>query len=267
MSKYRKVDPSIWNDMKFNSLTVSGKLAFLFLLTHPHMTPVGAMRANLVGLSHEVEGVSEKAFREALAKGMVKVDERACFVWLPNFLKYNTPENPNVAMAWGRSMQDIPECPLRVELLQHVKDFLKGYSEAFQELFRKGLPNGIGKQEQEQEQEQEQDKTYMSSGWVKPEKILELYHLNCPELPKVKVFSETRKQKTKARIKEKVKNNNGQDSSQEGYWNGFWRYVQESDFLCGRVKPTSGREKPFIANYEWLVTKSNFVNVIEGKYH
>jgi len=51
MSRYRKVDPRIWNDAKFRSLDDQGKLAFFFLLTHPHMTAIGAMRASIPGLS------------------------------------------------------------------------------------------------------------------------------------------------------------------------------------------------------------------------
>ena len=48
MGKYRKVDPKIWNDEKFRELSDSAKLLFLFLLTHPHMTPLGAMRATVL---------------------------------------------------------------------------------------------------------------------------------------------------------------------------------------------------------------------------
>ena len=56
---------------------------------------LGAMRTSIPGLSAELgmdaEGFAE-AFREALTKGMAKHDERASFLWLPNFLRYNRPE-------------------------------------------------------------------------------------------------------------------------------------------------------------------------------
>ena len=41
--KYRKISPCIWNDAKVRELSDKGKLAPLFLLTHPHMTPLGAI--------------------------------------------------------------------------------------------------------------------------------------------------------------------------------------------------------------------------------
>src|SRR4030095_519357 len=54
MARYRKIDPRIWNDEKFRELTDDGRLVFLFILTHPHLTNLGAMRANIPGLAYEI---------------------------------------------------------------------------------------------------------------------------------------------------------------------------------------------------------------------
>ena len=152
MAKYRKIDPRIWNDKKFMAFTDQGKLAFLFGLTHPHMTSIGAMRATIEGLAREI-GWEEAAFREAfgqpLAKAMVKADERVGLIWYPNFLKYNKPESPNVIIGWGSALDYLPECDLLSEALQHVKAFVEGLPIAFREAFAKTMLN----QEQEQEQE------------------------------------------------------------------------------------------------------------------
>jgi len=158
VSRYRKIDPRIWNDAKFRELSDQGKLAFLFILTHPHMTSLGAMRGSLSGLATEL-GWSEKAFRdafgEAFAKGMLEHDEKASFVGVPNFLRYNGPESPNVVKSWVAALDLIPECALKSVLLQRVKRFTEGLSEGFgkalPEVFRKAMP----KQEQEQEPEHE----------------------------------------------------------------------------------------------------------------
>jgi hypothetical protein len=161
MGRYRKIDTRIWNDAKFIALSDKGKLAFLFLLTHPHMTSLGAMRATLPGLASELRWDAEafgEAFREALRKGLVEHDDKACFVGLPNFLKYNGPESPNVVKSWSESLDLIPECDLKSRLLNRVKGFVeglsKGFAEALPEAFAKGMPNP----EPEQEQEPEQDK-------------------------------------------------------------------------------------------------------------
>ncbi|ACL06264.1 hypothetical protein Dalk_4586 [Desulfatibacillum aliphaticivorans] len=159
MGKYRKVEVAIWNDKNFREFSDSGKLVFLFLITHPHMTSLGAMRASQNGLADELgwqPKAFSKAFEEALSKGMVKYDERACFVWLPKFLKHNGPESPNVVKSWGKALDMLPECVLYYELLQHVKR----YTESLSEGYRKALPKDFSKAmpNQEQEQEQEQDK-------------------------------------------------------------------------------------------------------------
>jgi hypothetical protein len=157
MSRYRKIEARIWNDAKFAALSDRGKLVFLFLLTHPNLTMLGAMRATIPGLAAEL-GMDAKAFRqafgEAFAKGMVKHDEAAAFMWLPNFLRYNKPESPNVVKAWPHALELVPECALKHELNQQLKAFAEGmtegFSKAFTEAFAKTMPN----QEQEQEQKQ-----------------------------------------------------------------------------------------------------------------
>ena len=83
MARYRKVDPRIWNDAKFASLTDAGKLVFFFLLTHPNMTALGAMRHSIPGMAAELRWGLEafrQAFLEAHSKGMVKHDEKASLV-------------------------------------------------------------------------------------------------------------------------------------------------------------------------------------------
>lgn len=159
MSRYRKVDPRIWNDAKFRALSDQGKLGFFFLLTHPHMTGLGAMRATLPGLAAEI-GWSEKAYREAfadaLSKGMVENDEKAALIWLPKFLKYNPPESPNVVKAWPKWLDFLPECPLLSRVVASSVAYLevmtKGFAEALPEAFGKAMP--IHEHEHEHEQEQ-----------------------------------------------------------------------------------------------------------------
>lgn len=171
MGKYRKIDPKIWNDAKFRALSERGKLVFLFTLTHPHMTALGAMRETIPGLASEY-GISEEAFREAFQeasqKGMVEIDEVASFICLPKFIFYNKPESPNVLISWASVIDLLPECDLRIKHLQRVKAFAeglpKGFTEVLPEAFTEALPKDYAKgaskpiPNREQEQEQEQDK-------------------------------------------------------------------------------------------------------------
>lgn len=181
MAKYRKIETRIWNDGKFCDLSDDGKLLFFFLLTHPHLTALGAMRISVAGMAGELNWTLErlsKALGEAFRKGLVKYDEKALFLWLPNFLKYNPPESPNVVKSWEQSLDYLPECHLKQQLISHVKSRVEslsgGFREALGEAFRKSMAN----QEQEQEQEQKQDQEPKQEQEQKEFKINVVEHLN-----------------------------------------------------------------------------------------
>ncbi|WP_037471604.1 hypothetical protein [Sinorhizobium fredii] len=167
MSHYRKIDVRVWNDAKFRALSEDGKLAFLLLLTHPGMTSLGALPSHANGLAHILKW-STKRFAEALSEsldqGMVEYDEDEGLICLPNFLRYNQPENPNVVKAWVSSADMLPECELKTETLSRAyaslqrrpKSFQEAFIERFGEQFAKPARNPMPNQEQEQEHEQEQ---------------------------------------------------------------------------------------------------------------
>lgn len=149
MARYRKVDPRIWNDKKFMELSDDGQLLFLFLLTHPNQTALGAFRTTISGLADEKGWLTERlteSLTESLSRKMVLHHKRASCVWLPNFLKYNRPESPNVVKAWGAAADLIPECDLKIQCLRKSKDFLKGFPKGFQEAFAKAFPEGLPKE-------------------------------------------------------------------------------------------------------------------------
>lgn len=171
MSRYRKIDVRIWNDAKFLNLSRDAQFIFLFLLTHPGMTALGAMRASVPGLAAEIKQDLEQfreRFAELIRNCMVEYDETVSYVGLPNFLKYNGPDNPNAVKSWSSALDFIPECRLKLALLTRAKacaesrgkgfsavlpePFLEPLAEQFPESFADGSPN----QEQEQEQKQEQ---------------------------------------------------------------------------------------------------------------
>lgn len=162
MARYRKISPSIWNDTKFRALSDSAKLVFFMLLTHPQTTAIGTMRAFQQGLAPEM-GWSEKAFREAFRevteKGMAVCSEKDGLIWLPNFMKHNPPENPNVLKSWSASLDYCPECALKSKIYENVKAFAEGFGEAFAKAFAEAFRVPLPNQEQEQEQEPELNKT------------------------------------------------------------------------------------------------------------
>jgi len=168
MSRFRKIDPRVWNDEKFRRFNDRGKLAFLFVLTHPGMTALGAMRASVAGLAAEL-GWLEKKFRDALKPAveehMVDVNEEALFIGLPKFLRYNEPEGPNsVKKAWPAALDLIPECDEKNRLVVRCRSYLDDRTQEFKDALGDAIwdafkvPSEMPCHIQEQEQEQEKEK-------------------------------------------------------------------------------------------------------------
>lgn len=168
MARYRKIDPRIWNDAKFSALSSEGKLLFLYLLTAPAMTMIGAMPMRASAVAEELGFDSKRyaiRYQELSQMGIVEYDDRGLF-WVKNFLKYNAPDNPKVVISWGNVLDLLPECPLLKKVLKSAQNHClqrgEGYAEAFKKSFGNGMaygmPNPMPYQEQEQEQEQEQKK-------------------------------------------------------------------------------------------------------------
>ena len=174
MALFRKIDPRIWNDEKFRSLSDDARLTFLFVLTHPNLTALGAMRATVPGLAAEI-GWKPRRLRAALValseRGMIEIDEAASFVCAPNFLRYNEPTGPNsVIKAWPNALNLIPECGGKTALVARCRQYLVQKSKEFRDfigdtiwdVFRDvpgdgpGQPSPIQELEQELENESEQ---------------------------------------------------------------------------------------------------------------
>ena len=173
MARYRKISPHIHNDQKFRTCTDDAKLLLFVVLTHPHLTALGAMRATPAGLAAELAW-SEPRLRKALGQltehGMLEVDEGASFIAAPNFLKHNEPEGPNsVIKAWPAALELLPECRGKQLLVMRCLAYLEGLSDAFRhaipdaiwDAFRDAIldarpdPSPIQEQELEPEPEQE----------------------------------------------------------------------------------------------------------------
>lgn len=168
MSRYRKLEVRTWSDAKFMQLSPmppSGQGLWLYLLSGPHTGPIpGLFRTGRAAMAEELNWdikAFDKAFGEVLAQGMVKADFESKLVWIPNAIKHNKPESPNVVRNWGKEFDLLPECQLKTEALIELKSFIdalgegykKAFKEAFAEYLAKPLPKTMPNQEQEQEQE------------------------------------------------------------------------------------------------------------------
>ena len=180
---YRTILVRMWGDEKFNRLSPlppSGAGLWIYLLTGPHSNQIGFFRAGEMMLAEELGWelkAFRKAFRECFDEGLIKTSpdySKDRLIFIPNFLKINFPQNPNVVKSWDHVWRLIPECQLKLEVWHHIKTIMeskdkesKAWSKAFIETCRKpslkplrkpfGNPLGNLSPNQEQEQEQEQE--------------------------------------------------------------------------------------------------------------
>lgn len=96
--------------------------------------------------------------------------------------------------------------------------------------------------------------------------ILDLYCKILPELTPPKSWDGARASCLRARWNEKLFNSEKTShSGQTEYWEGFFKFIRKSDFLMGKVEPKNGH-RYFQADLAWIVKKTNFLKIIEGKY-
>lgn len=300
MARYRKIDVRIWNDEKFSQLSDTAQLAFLYVLTHPTMTSLGALRSSPENLAGEKYGWSDnakdlrkgflKAFQELFSKGLLKADCRG-LIYAPNFLKYNSPESPNVIKAWKGSLDLLPECELLFEVIKSTDRFVsglsKGFQEAFKETFKEALTKdfGEGSSKAMPNQEQEQDIYIPSKDGIvetdvptsaQPQKTENTSNgIPCPYTEITAAFNEilgpylgmckkltdSRKKAVQARWRECIKDGDfdTQDSGIE-YFKRYFNYIKNQSFLTG------SNDRNWRADFDWIFKSQNYTKICEGKY-
>lgn len=142
--RYSKVSRRMWNDEKFRALSApqpNGQSLWQRLLTGPELTNIpGLIPMNDAGLARALrwplEGFLE-AFAEVQAQGMAEADWDAGLTWVPNAIKHNEPESPNVVLSWTTAWEELPECDLKVEAWQHLHSYLNAKGESWVAAFEK----------------------------------------------------------------------------------------------------------------------------------
>lgn len=121
--RYDPVDRRMWGDAKFQSWDgppPNTRYLWIYLLTNPHGTGVrGVLRTSVEGIAAELGWsvrATEKCMQKLVADGVVKLDKRACVVWIVNRLRHDMPQRPHIVEGWRHAWAEIPQCPLKDEI-------------------------------------------------------------------------------------------------------------------------------------------------------
>jgi hypothetical protein len=138
MSRYRKIEVRTWSDDSFKALTPlppCGQALWFFLLTGPHTGPIpGLYRAGRAAMAEELNwdlDDFDKAFKELVDLSMVVAEFGSKLIWLPNAIKHNKPESPNVVRHWRVELDLLPECPLKRRALDEMRAVLMEIGPAY----------------------------------------------------------------------------------------------------------------------------------------
>lgn len=297
--KYRKISTHIWNDEQFRELSNDAKFIFIFVLTHPMTTSLGALRGNVPGLAFELNmelKAFEEAFQEVLDKGMAEYDPKAGFLWFPNFLKHNSPESPNVVKGWAAGFKSLPECALKTELLFNTKSLICCLSEGFQKAFEKafGEPcvkaianQGAGNREQGtgikaeentspggdvgapaegKKDDSSQVEEKAEEPKPEPEKVLGPKVPDCPHNKIAEAYNRILPMlpqvKSLSDSRKKVLRAawRAHEARQSvEWWEAYFKLVLQCPFLLGQ-------KKDWKAGFDWLLKPANMVKVLEGNF-
>lgn len=104
------------------------------------------------------------------------------------------------------------------------------------------------------------------------QEIVDLYHERMPDNPRVRVLDDARKKAIAARWRAAARLETGPfgySTVEDGVssWREFFEVCNDSDFLTGKAAPGFGRDKPFIADIDFLMSPKGFKGCLENKYH
>lgn len=105
-----------------------------------------------------------KAFQEVSGQGFAEADFEAPLIFIPDAINSNHPQSPNVVVGWGKTLSEIPDCDLKLEVWRSLKQVVDGLGKAFQKAFTEACGKPSLNQEQEtRKQDTEKDTALRAS--------------------------------------------------------------------------------------------------------
>jgi hypothetical protein len=151
MRDYGRVYSSFWQSPEIRALPEDARTLALYLLTTPHGNLLGCFRLPdayaAEDLQWPIERVAE-GFRKIVESGFATRDEATKWLFIRKFLKWNPFENPNVAKAAAKALDQVPAGELKsllalaiLEFGQHLGEGLRKGCETLAEPYRKPDPD------------------------------------------------------------------------------------------------------------------------------
>jgi len=138
MGRYTRLSTRFWNDLKLNN---NERLLFFYAVTSPHSNSIGFYVLPKLYIMHDLEWSRQRLarpFSKLLGMGLIKYCDKTSTILIPDFLKHNSIQNENQAIAAVKTFRRIPEGSLHDDFMNCIKQ----YAEPFIKLFEGHLPKG-----------------------------------------------------------------------------------------------------------------------------
>lgn len=270
MREYGKIKSSTWADEKFQALSGDARLLFIYLQTSDHTNLVGCFRLHLGYIMADLNWSEAKAklsLTECLQQGLIKRCDKTGWTFIINFLRHNQFESPNVAKTAIKFADAIPSSlPFYSCFINALQQFGKwvpeDYSKAklsLTEDIREVLANPEPEPEPNQSPARTQPEPEPTALTRRASDVAEITQAisdwnelaaECG-LAACQKITDNRRTRIRARLK---------DVGGLAGWQAALSKIRESPFLRGVS------DRGWKADFDWLLSESNFVKVMEGKY-
>lgn len=134
MRDYGRVYSAFWQSPEVRAMSEDGRVLALYLLTCPHANLIGCFRLPNAYAADDLQWSSvrvSQGFDELIAKGFMSVDQGTRWLLIHKYLKWNTFESPNVAIAAHKAFDQVPNLPLKSLLANTLLEFGAHIKEPF----------------------------------------------------------------------------------------------------------------------------------------
>lgn len=247
MAIYRTIQISFWTDPKVvDDFTPEDKYFYLYLFTNPHTKLSGCYQISKSQMSIELgysrEKIDRLLNRFQLVHQVILFDEKTKEILLLNWYRYNWTASEKFRKALFAEICDVKN-----------ESFKKYLADRFDGIDTVSIPYAYGSDTSVTVTDTVSDTVTVSdrknSKKKKAENIVEIYHIQCPSLPKVMKLTESRIRAINARLRE---------FTEEDIETAFVK-AENSPFL-------RGEKSDFKADFDWIMKPDNLPKILEGKY-
>lgn len=109
--EYGRIKSAFWANDDIKSCLPTTKMVAIYFLTSAHTNAIGCFRLPVAYVSYDTnltEDELEPVFRELVGVNFMQWCGQSPWVWVPNFLKHNRPENANVWRKCAKELRSVP---------------------------------------------------------------------------------------------------------------------------------------------------------------